>query len=170
MDGIKKNGMSDQDLRKIILRHIDKTHGDIKLSDSDDPDGLRLIPFRGTSMLPGLKEGDILIVLPPQEYVPKVGEIILIEKGEKAFIAHRLIGFDRSTESVFTRGDSRLFRDRLSHSRYGCGLVVAVLRDNSLMNVPPPPGFVKRHLTIAGVMFSAIIRRLTSRRPLVTYP
>ncbi len=168
MDGIKKNGMSEGDLRKIILRHIKRTHGSIKLPDSDDPDGIRLIPFKGTSMLPGLKEGDILAVLPPKETAPKVGEIILMEKDEKEFIAHRVIGFDRTGSFVCTRGDSRLFRDSLLRSKYVCGLVIAVLRDNKLMSAPPPPGFVRRYLTLAGFIFSAIARRLTRRRPLVT--
>ncbi|MCD4715666.1 MAG: S26 family signal peptidase [Desulfobacterales bacterium] len=167
MDGINKNGMSEGDLRKIILRHIEKTHGNIKLRDSDDPDGIRLIPFKGTSMLPGLKEGDILAVLPPKETAPKVGEIILTEKDEKAFIAHRVIGFDRSGTFARTRGDSRLFRDRLWHPRCAYGLVIAVLRDNSLMSVPPPPGVIRRYLIIGKFIFSAIARRLTGRRPLV---
>jgi hypothetical protein len=169
MDGIKKNGLSEGDLRKIILRHIEKTRGNFKLPDSDDPDGMWLIPFKGTSMLPGLKEGDILAVLPPKETAPKVGEIILIEKDEKAFIAHRVIGFDRTRAFVCTRGDSRLFRDRLLNSRYYCGLVIAVLRDNNLMSTPPPPGFIRRYLTIAGFVFSAIARRLKGRRPLVIH-
>ncbi len=166
MDGIKRNGVSEGDLRKIILRHIEKTHGNIKLPDSDDQDGIRLIPFKGTSMLPGLKEGDILAVLPPKETAPKVGEIILMEKDEKEFIAHRVIGFDRTGSFVRTRGDSRLFRDRLLRSKNGCGLVIALLRDNNLMSPPPPPGLVRRYVTLAGFIFFALSRRLTGRRPL----
>lgn len=89
--------------------------------------------------LTGLKGGDILAVLPPKETAPKVDEIILIEKDEKAFIAHRVIGFNRTGTFVRTHGDSRLFRDRLLHPGYGCGLVIAVLRDNRLMGAPPSP-------------------------------
>jgi len=152
--------MPTSDIREQVLNALSQTGRHEWLSETHDLNELQFVPFKGTSMLPSLKDGDILIVLPLGGHFPEKGDIILAQKGEKAFLAHRVLRFDRITALVRTRGDSRLLRDGLWNLMYSRGRVVGIWRDNKILDVAPPPPWKRRYRTIALLVFSAALRRL----------
>jgi len=150
------------DLRELILKHISRKWHNTCLNNQYNVDALKFIPFQGTSMLPGLKKGDILVVLPTPGIHPVQGEIVLKRREDKTFIAHRVIGFNEKKKTVRTRGDSRLFSDKIWHLRQNFGRVIAVWRRNSILCVPEGPSFLKRCLASAHLLLPGVIRRLKS--------
>lgn len=161
MDGVGENTIPNRDIRQYIIKYATRTwHGNC-LSSMIDIDALKFILFKGTSMMPGLKQGDILVVSPIQGIHPETGEIVLRKREDKTFVAHRVIGFDKKTATVCTRGDSCLFRDKIWHLGQNSGHVIAIWRNNSFLSVPEGPSFLKRYLAIARLHFKGLKRRLS---------
>ena len=152
--------MPSGDLRGAVLKYMAGSDLYSDLTDSSDLEALRFIPFKGTSMLPGLKEKDILAVLPIKESLPKIGEIVLMKRSEDEFIAHRLLGFDRITGSIVTRGDNQLFKDKPWDLAQCHCRVLAFWRNNVLMITPSPPSIFKRCISITCFWLFKLIRRL----------
>ena len=69
-------------------------------------DGLR-VRFRadGRSMQPNVLDGDTVVVAPISAGKPRRGDIALT-KGDRGFVLHRVVGWDKSTGALITRGDA----------------------------------------------------------------
>ena len=151
--------MPSGDLRDAVLKYMAGADLYSHPPGSSDLEALRFIPFKGTSMLPGLKEKDILAVLPIQESPPKIGDIVLMKRSENELIAHRVLGFDRITGSMATRGDNQLFKDQPWNLAKCHGRVFAFWRNNVLMISPGPPSILKRCISITRFWLFKLIRR-----------
>ncbi len=160
MVDIRRYALPEGDLRGKILSFFFKNRGKSFSLTGVEQEEISFVPFRGRSMLPGLKEGDILAVLPLRESDNLVGEIVLRKKDEKTLIAHRITDFYRTAGMVRTRGDSWPFYDQRWNISQGVGRVVAVWRDNRLLKPPKPPSWIKRYMSIAYVLINSLFRRL----------
>jgi signal peptidase I len=139
-------------LRERILRRIGRT-----APDAGDG-GILFVRFQGTSMLPGLREGDVLAAAPLEGSMPRKGEIVLRARDEQVLEAHRVVAV--RGDRLVTRGDSRPFRDRPWFAARCRGRVVAVWRGNGLYEPPGRPSAWVRGRTLAGMGVRALWRRL----------
>ena len=139
-------------LRERILRRIGRT-----VPDAGDGD-LLFVRFQGTSMLPGLREGDVLAAAPLTGSMPRKGEIVLRARDEQVVEAHRVVGV--AGDRVVTRGDSRPFRDRPWSVGRCRGRLVAVWRGNGLYQPPGRPSAWVRGRTLAKMVVRAVWRRV----------
>lgn len=62
---------------------------------------------QGTSMEPGIEDGDVVIVTPRENY--EVGDVVVFASEESFLVIHRLI--DRSANGWSTKGDNRTVED-----------------------------------------------------------
>jgi signal peptidase I len=134
------------------------------MSKLDFQTNIRLFPFKGGSMHPSLKAGDHLVVVPLEDEMPRLGDIVLRRRYETRVEAHRVVGVDGKRERVRTRGDNRPFPDGWWPLGESIGRVAAVRRTGVLMPPPPAPskwrrrfGAAKR-LIFRGAVF--VFRRL----------
>lgn len=124
---------------------------------------LVFIRFQGTSMQPGLVQGDVLVAAPLNGGLPGRGEIVLRARDEHVYEAHRVL--ECAGGRVVTRGDSRPFQDRPWPVERCRGRVVAVWRGNGLLEPPARPAAGVRLWTLAGVMARAAVRRFLFEKP-----
>ncbi len=99
----------------------------------------------GTSMLPALWPGDILIIR-NQPKTPSAGEIVLFLRYGRLF-AHRVV---RTMESeLITRGDALPDRDPPVHLSEVLGVVVGVIRDGPELVPVAPPSYLQALVAFA---------------------
>jgi len=151
------------DLRQRILRAISQ-RPDRVLPGPDEPSGLLFVRFEGTSMLPGLREGDVLVVSPLGERLPRVGEIVLRPRTGQVFEAHRVIRVQQDPMRVITRGDSRPFQDRPWDPRACGGAVVALMRGNALLQPPARPSAWMRLFALTRLIGGTLVRKISFSR------
>ncbi len=112
----------------------------------------------GTSMLPALWPGDILIIR-SRATAPSTGEIVLFLRYGRLF-AHRVV---RTMESeLITRGDALPDRDPPVHLSELLGVVVGVIRDGSAL-VPVTPPSLWQALVAFAVRRSEALYRMVLR-------
>ena len=104
-------------------------HGSVKRPGSRDH---FVIPFRGFSMYPFLRPGDLLVVRIPFSHALKVGDVILFTSGQtghfESVIAHRVIQVN-SNGRILTKGDNLPRPDpELENQGPILGQIVSVLR------------------------------------------
>ena len=145
------------DLRQRILRAISQ-RPDRVLPGPDEPSGLLFVRFEGTSMQPGLKEGDVLVAAPIRDRMPEVGEIVLRPRSGQVFEAHRVVRVQKDPMRVVTRGDSRPFQDRPWDPRDCGGMVVAVLRENKLLQPHARPSAWMRLACLIRLIGGTLVR------------
>ncbi|GEM_PF-3053928 len=112
----------------------------------------------GTSMLPALRPGDVLVVRGGSEH-PAVNEIVLFLRYGRLF-AHRVlrkIGAD-----LITRGDALPDPDPPVRAAELLGVVVAVIRDGSRQLPAGPPSIAQR-MAAAAMRRSNTVHRLVLR-------
>ncbi len=112
----------------------------------------------GTSMLPALWPGDILVIRGGAG-APCTGEIVLFLRYRRLF-AHRVV---RATESkVITRGDALPDRDPPVRASEVLGVVVRIIRDDSRPVSAAPPSYWQRIFAFA-IRRSETVYRLVLR-------
>lgn len=129
--------LADRALRERILKAISGDPGQGGQSPGETGSDLVFIRFQGTSMQPGLREGDVLVAVPLNGSPPGRGEIVLRPRDEHVYEAHRVL--ECAGGRVVTRGDSRPFRDGAWPVAQCRGRVVAVWRGNALLQPPARP-------------------------------
>ncbi len=154
------NAVPEGDLRRQILKAVAR-HRDKSEYTSLETPGLFFVRFQGTSMQPGLREGDILVAAPIGDARPCKGHIVLRPRGGGVFEAHRVIRWMETPPAVITRGDSRPFRDRPWPPDHCGGVVVAVWRGNALMRPPERPSAEVRIRTLGAMLWRALFRRFS---------
>jgi signal peptidase I len=119
----------------------------------------------GTSMLPAITPGDVLLIEQCPFDALQPGDIVLFANRRRIFI-HRLMETQRSARGSFfvTRGDSNWRRDPRAHESQLLGRVSAVARGNSTCHVSLRPTALSR---ATGLMASEWIRVVTHARALV---
>lgn len=98
----------------------------------------------GTSMLPSIWPGDVLIVSPLSEATPATGEVVLFLRNGRLF-AHRVTA--RSGNQLITRGDALTQCDAPVSAGEQLGVVTGVVRDRGSTRVRSVPAI--RHDAIA---------------------
>ena len=112
----------------------------------------------GTSMLPALWPGDILVIRAGAA-APAIGDIVLFLRYRRLF-AHRVV---RITESeVITRGDALPDRDPPVRASEVLGVVVRIIRGDSRPVSAAPPSYRQRLVALA-IRHSEAIYRLVLR-------
>ncbi len=136
------------------------------MSKLDFNTGIRLFPFEGSSMQPSLKAGDHLVVVPLEDHMPRMGDIVLRRRYRTRVEAHRVVGVDGKREWVQTRGDNCAFADGWWPLGDGIGRVAAVRRAGILIPPPPAPSeWTRRFGAAKRLMFrgaGVVFRRLKS--------
>ncbi len=160
MGGIGINELPANDLQKQIIAFLIAKQEKKSNKFKGDLETLKLIPFKGTSMLPTLVEGDILVVAPITGTLPAPGDVILRAREKDTFVAHRVTGFDPARGMVFTRGDSLLVGDVGWNLRKNSGRVIGVWRNGVLIDLPPKPTLLRKAIVIGKLLFSKLIKRL----------
>lgn len=116
------------------------------------------IRVMGTSMLPALWPGDILVIR-DSAADPCPGDIVLFLRHRRLF-AHRVV---RATQSeVITRGDALPDRDPPVRASEVLGVVVRIIRDDSHPVSPAPPSYWHRFVAFA-IRRSEAVYRLVLR-------
>ena len=95
----------------------------------------------GQSMQPNVLDGDTVVVAPISAGRPQRGDIALT-RGEGGFVLHRVVGFDKVTGAILTRGDAGQQNDPCAVKVLG--KVVAIERDGKTISLTLP-GTVLRH-------------------------
>ncbi|HYB90313.1 MAG TPA: S24/S26 family peptidase [Candidatus Binataceae bacterium] len=115
----------------------------------------------GTSMLPSVWPGDVLLVRGGGDSVPSIGQIVLFLRDGRLF-AHRVVARSDAggRASVVTRGDAVPQCDAPIPGSEVLGSVAGILRDGS-PRVPPSELSRGTRLLAFGLRHSAVIRRLT---------
>jgi signal peptidase I len=119
------------------------------------------IRVTGTSMIPAVRPGDILTVMPCASNVPSAGEIVLFLRYRRLF-AHRVV---RGAEGVgppriITRGDANSDCDPPVSASELLGVVTSIVRDDGTMrNVPVVPP-IRHRLVAFAIRHSDLSRRL----------
>ena len=165
------HSLPEGDLRQRILNAISQN------ADRDPPgpgntagttagkrSGLLFVRFEGTSMQPGLKHGDVLVVEPLSGQVPQVGDIVLRPRSGQVFEAHRVIRVQQDPLRVVTRGDSRPFQDRPWDPRACGGAVVALMRGNALLQPPATPSAWMRLFALTRLIGGTLVRKISFSR------
>jgi hypothetical protein len=88
----------------------------------------------GTSMLPSVLPGDVLIIRRRSGAELRVGQIILCYR-DQAFIAHRLVA--KLDDAFITRGDSLPYHDPPFRDVDILGEVTSILRDGRTASMRP---------------------------------
>jgi hypothetical protein len=88
----------------------------------------------GTSMLPSVWPGDILIVSQCNAADLSPGQIVLCYRNHE-LVAHRLVG--KRDNCLMTRGDSLLWKDRPFRDDEVLGEVISILRDGRWVDPSP---------------------------------
>jgi uncharacterized repeat protein (TIGR01451 family) len=99
-------------------------------------DGLR-VRFRadGRSMQPNILDGDTVIVAPISAGKPRRGDIALT-KCDRGFVLHRVIGWDKATGALITRGDAGQENDAPAGKLLG--KVIAIEREGRVISFERP--------------------------------
>ena len=117
---------------------------------------------RGTSMVPAIRDGDLLYVQPVVVEKLHLGDIVLFTDG-RCFRAHRLARVDRGRDVFITRGDAGVEMDGALSSQQILGKVVAKEDAAERGSKIPVPGLrVRMRLPAARVRCwgSRVVRRL----------
>ncbi len=99
----------------------------------------------GTSMLPALWPGDILVVRGAAD-APAAGDVVLFLRDGRLF-AHRVVRITQT--ELITRGDALADRDPPVRASEVLGLVVEVIRDGSHPLPAAPPSYRQRIVAFA---------------------
>jgi signal peptidase I len=108
-----------------------------------------VIPFKGFSMYPLLKPGDLLVMRSLPSHSFKVGDVILFESGLpdhfEGLIAHRVIRI-RPNRRILTKGDNLPRPDpELEDGSRILGQVISVLRGDRMISLTKGPlGFAAK--------------------------
>jgi hypothetical protein len=121
-------------------------HGAIRRAGTQDQ---FIIPFKGFSMYPFLKPGDLLVMRALPFHFFKVGDVILFESGLPAhfegLIAHRVVRI-RPNHRILTKGDNLPRPDpELEDGGRILGRVISVLRRDRMISLTKGPlGFAAK--------------------------
>lgn len=86
--------------------------------------------LRGRSMLPFIRPGDTITVLPVKPDEIQWGDILVFQRGDQALVAHRLVRIKQTDDGLryITRGDSSVYDDHPRDGSAFLGKVVTVTR------------------------------------------
>ncbi|MFO8048309.1 MAG: S24/S26 family peptidase [Desulfosudaceae bacterium] len=154
MDTGTPSDFPSRDIRKQIVDYlISSGHPGQEPAVRETVDQVRLIPVKGTSMLPTLRAGDIIVIMPLLDRPPEPGEIVLLKRSPQAVVVHRVIKKGPVPEFIQTRGDSRLFSDGAVPWRNCAGRVLGKIENGRMVTIPPRPSLVIKGLTMGGILW-----------------
>ena len=114
-------GVVTTDVGAELLEEVARTFGRVR------------VLVRGGSMLPAIRPGDVLEVVPIDILRVSVGDVILF-RWEERLLAHRVIRLiDEDEPLVITRGDRHTHDDPPVHASQIIGLVSRVVRPDATM-------------------------------------
>ena len=99
---------------------------DINLEDQSKVGEIHRITVRGTSMLPLIRDGDVLVVTFSDEKLRR-GDVVLFRQGNE-LLAHRALNLANRTNLLLTKGDHLLQSDPKRSREQILGKVIAVER------------------------------------------
>jgi hypothetical protein len=112
----------------------------------------------GTSMVPFIKDGDVITVSPIGSVAPSVGDVVAVgTAGSGGLVLHRIVRRDRT--GYWIRGDNCLASDGLVCRSDLLGRVTAVARDDKAVAL----GLGSERLFIALLSRQGILTRLVRR-------
>jgi len=97
------------------------------------------LAFRGSSMLPTLREGDLLSVVRASAGELGGGEIVVFRRRDQ-YVVHRFLGRSPFDGRLLTKGDNCLRRDQPIEAEALVGRVVGVDRGGQRLELGPPAG------------------------------
>ena len=121
--------------------------------------GVLRLRVTGSSMLPAIRPGDVLLIRRCGVDEPAVGDVVLFER-ERRLFAHRVVA--RSGGGLITQGDGVPQRDRCVGAPELLGKVSEVLRGGRRLSMRRKPSISGR-MTAAFVRRSALAARLVTR-------
>lgn len=129
------------------------------------------ISATGRSMLPSIREGDLVVVSPANWTEVHPGEVVVFTASD-GIVAHRLVSVERCYQGVFfrTKGDGFDWEDPLASPDRIVGKVVFLIRDGTPIAVPPLPARALWRLWLRRVVRlpAATARRLRALFKVVT--
>jgi hypothetical protein len=127
--------------------------------------GQSRVRVMGTSMLPALRPGDILIIR-ARLAAPSPGDIVVFMRQGRLF-AHRVVRVGKS--QLITRGDALPGRDPPLRGSEALGVVAGIIRDGAQPLPARPPSIAQRVAALAFRHSAALYRLLLSRRIAAPY-